>query len=463
MLGAVWLLTGCGASALEPGPDASPTPTPDARSVMDLVLSSEVPAADANAFVDVARESASSPTAVDASADAAGDARPLGSRPYQALSVVVGFEHTCALLDNHRVKCWGFNRSGELGIGDGFRRGDSPSDMGDALPFVDLGTGRTVTALAAGGETTCAILDEGSVKCWGNGALTGLPSADDIGNSPGQMGDALPAVNLGAGRRAVRIVLSTADACALLDDGSARCWGVHAPARVPSPVPFDATSPVRDLVAAGNGILVVYVDGHVSGLLNLDPPAAWSQDVAAIGGSGANVMGDGVDEDEGLIFGGTVWVIRTDGSVDIFGLTTTGAFVNQGDYYGLVASTAGPRAVAINLGDLPCVFFESGPPRCAAGYFNFPSCTPDWCQDYVANGDSPAYFHLELGNPVASIAPGAVMHACFVLSNGGVRCVGGFLEEFTPNDALGSSFDLLGTPGQYSWGPFHDIDLGTAP
>jgi hypothetical protein len=56
-----------------------------------------------------------------------------------------------------------------------------------------------------------------------------------------------------------------------------------------------------------------------------------------------------------------------------------------------------------------------------------------------------------------------VAHSCFVLSNGGVRCLGGFPGTFDPNPALGSSFDLINTKGQYSWGPFHDIDLGTAP
>ena len=75
--------------------------------------------------------------------------------------------HTCALLDDRTVKCWGYNASGQLGQGDAADRGDSPGELGDNLAAVDLGTGRTATAIAAGGYHTCAILDDASVKCWG--------------------------------------------------------------------------------------------------------------------------------------------------------------------------------------------------------------------------------------------------------------------------------------------------------
>ena len=43
-------------------------------------------------------------------------------------------------------------------------RGHAPGTMGNSLPEVDLGTGRTAVSLKAGGERTCAILDNGSLK-----------------------------------------------------------------------------------------------------------------------------------------------------------------------------------------------------------------------------------------------------------------------------------------------------------
>ena len=43
---------------------------------------------------------------------------------------------TCALLDNATLKCWGENTTGDSGIGDFNRRGDGPGEMGDNLPAV---------------------------------------------------------------------------------------------------------------------------------------------------------------------------------------------------------------------------------------------------------------------------------------------------------------------------------------
>ena len=50
-----------------------------------------------------------------------------------------GGTHTCVLLDNTSLKCWGYNVSGQLGLGDTANRGDGPNEMGDFLPAVDLG------------------------------------------------------------------------------------------------------------------------------------------------------------------------------------------------------------------------------------------------------------------------------------------------------------------------------------
>ena len=158
-----------------------------------------------------------------------GDALPavnLGTGRTAAAVSAGGSTHTCAVLDNGQVKCWGINLNGELGLGDQASRGDQPGEMGDALPPVTLGTGRTALHVSAGFGSTCAILDDHSVKCWGfNDAGTlGLGDRDSRGDEPGEMGDALPAVALGTGRSAVSLDVGSF-ACAVLDDGSAKCWG----------------------------------------------------------------------------------------------------------------------------------------------------------------------------------------------------------------------------------------------
>lgn len=145
-----------------------------------------------------------------------------------ARQVACGDGHTCALLDDGSVKCWGANFFGQLGLGDTERRGDVPGEMGAALPAVDLGTGRTATAVAAQHWFTCALLDDASVKCWGqntNGELGQGLVTDRIGTAAGQMGDDLSPVDLGAGRGVVQVATGKDSACAIADDSTLACWG----------------------------------------------------------------------------------------------------------------------------------------------------------------------------------------------------------------------------------------------
>ena len=109
-----------------------------------------------------------------------------------AALLVAGHHHTCALLPNELPQCWGWNEYGQLGLGDTSNRGDGV--MGDALPFVDLGSGRTAVALVAGSHHTCALLDNGLLKCWGrnDAGQLGLGDTSGRGGSSGEMGDALP-------------------------------------------------------------------------------------------------------------------------------------------------------------------------------------------------------------------------------------------------------------------------------
>jgi len=96
--------------------------------------------------------------------------------------------HTCALLDNASVKCWGRNEYGGLGIDNTTTMGDNSSEMA-LLPVVNLGTGRTATAISAGERHSCALLDNASVKCWGDnwyGSL-GIDNDTQMGDDSGEM------------------------------------------------------------------------------------------------------------------------------------------------------------------------------------------------------------------------------------------------------------------------------------
>jgi len=72
--------------------------------------------------------------------------------------------------------------------------------MGDALPAVDLGAGRSATAITVEDNRACAILQDGAIKCWGANSIgsLGLGDTEGRGDEPGEMGDALPLVDLPA-------------------------------------------------------------------------------------------------------------------------------------------------------------------------------------------------------------------------------------------------------------------------
>ena len=155
----------------------------------------------------------------------------------QVQSLAVGYFHTCALLTDGRVKCWGLNTSGEIGLGDDSwsKRliGDTPEEMGDGLPFIDFGKGLSPIELTAGGFYTCALFKQGRIKCWGfngHGEL-GLENIEGdryrVGDQPQEMGDQLPFVNLGAGMRVRSLSAGRTHTCVLLENGRVKCWGLN--------------------------------------------------------------------------------------------------------------------------------------------------------------------------------------------------------------------------------------------
>jgi len=218
-----------------------------------------------------------------------------------ALEVAAGYNHSCARLSTGNVKCWGRNADGQLGLGDTQNRGDTPGEMGANLPTVDLGAGRKALQLVAGAHFNCARLDNSQVKCWGeNGSgQLGLGDTQSRGDGPGEMGDNLPALDFGPGRTAVEIFAGGAHACALLDDNSLKCWGLNgngqlglgdAQSRGDGPGEMGANLPPVDLGANGRARLVSTSFGHTCARLDDGAVKCWGAN-----GNGQLGLGDSAD------------------------------------------------------------------------------------------------------------------------------------------------------------------------
>jgi len=188
--------------------------------------------------------------------DAVGDSQRRGAAPaqmgaalpavalgkgLQPIAVAAGSSHTCVLLAHAKIKCFGEGMYGVIGTGDTRSRGADPNDMGDALPFVELGSFRAAE-IVAGGLHACARSVDHRVKCWGNNhsGQLGLGHRDGPGGKPGQSraappgGDARPDVDLGASGTVIALASNSVTTCALLDRGRAadgaldhaiKCWG----------------------------------------------------------------------------------------------------------------------------------------------------------------------------------------------------------------------------------------------
>ncbi len=132
-----------------------------------------------------------------------------------ATAVTSGADHTCALLNPAYLRCWGSNNAGQLGLGNTTIIGDNENPT---LNTQLLGT--TATAVAAGGNHSCALLG-GAVRCWGYGldGQLGLGNTDDIGDNES------PTTNVNLGVNATAITAGDFHTCALLSGGAVRCWG----------------------------------------------------------------------------------------------------------------------------------------------------------------------------------------------------------------------------------------------
>ena len=121
----------------------------------------------------------------------------------------------CAVLDDASVWCWGSGDSYALGRGN-TTSSNIPVPIGRPGGWVD----KTVS-ISLGGQHSCELLSDGVVQCWGNqypagaSVLTGNPNYQE----------SEPAPVVGLARDAVLVASGGEHSCAILDNGSVQCWG----------------------------------------------------------------------------------------------------------------------------------------------------------------------------------------------------------------------------------------------
>lgn len=326
-------------------------------------------------------------------------------------TVSSGDAHTCALTGAGAVRCWGENSTGQLGVG----TNDGPARCGvlqlacSTVPVsAQLPSGVTATAIAGGGDHTCALTSAGDVLCWGD-------------NSAGQLGDGTTVrrtapvpVQLSGGANASAIATGWDHTCALTSAGGVQCWGMNRFGQLGTGTDAGPQLCGTAENACGTDPIVVQLPSGAPATAI----AAGNEITCALTGAGG-VLCWGLNE-EGQLGSGTDAGPQVCGSDELpcsttpfavqlpSGVTAT-AIGALGDHVCAVTGTGGLLCWGSNtwgkLGD----GVGRGPERCGSG-------------ERACSTIPIAVEGLTRG--VTAVAPGRE-HTCVLTSIGGVECWGG--------------------------------------
>lgn len=160
------------------------------------------------------------------------------------IAIAAGDAHVCALLNSGSVKCWGSNTRGQLGDG---------STTNSSTPVQVTGLTSGVVRVDAGLETTCAITSVGRALCWGNNQTYGAGLVTTDTNSDGELDPVLTpsqVTGLSSGVLAVSVsgertssTASSTHACAVLQYGDVVCWGSNSHGQLGTTVVGNTATP----------------------------------------------------------------------------------------------------------------------------------------------------------------------------------------------------------------------------
>ena len=187
--------------------------------------------------------------------------------------ITSGSSHSCAILDDGSIRCWGENSNGQLGDGS---RAPSLEPEKASTPL-----GRKAVEISAGSYHTCSIFDDGSVRCWGS-------------NEFGQLGDGTTierttpvSVDLGGGS-ALGISSGESHTCAVLNDNSVKCWGLNSNGQLGDGTTTDRSSPTLTDMGGEEVLLVSAGSYHTCAIMSDRSVMCWGDNWNGQIGDGTN-------------------------------------------------------------------------------------------------------------------------------------------------------------------------------
>lgn len=164
-------------------------------------------------------------------------------------TVTTGYLFSCGLTTGGGASCWGYNNVGQLGDGTITQR-NAPAVV------LDNATGSALTnatAIASGSDHTCALINDGKVKCWGSNAN------GELGN--GTLTNSNKAVEVSGLTNATAIAVGDNYSCALINDGSMKCWGLNSNYQLGNGTAVQSTTPVS-VLGISNAIAIATGNAH---------------------------------------------------------------------------------------------------------------------------------------------------------------------------------------------------------
>jgi alpha-tubulin suppressor-like RCC1 family protein len=179
------------------------------------------------------------------------------------VAIATGENHSCALTSGGAVKCWGDNASGQLGDGT-----QDPSDV----PLDVLELSADVAAIGLGDNHSCAVTTQGALKCWGSNSYqqaSGSASQSEIIKTPATvtgMGEGVATVDGGFGHT-----------CAVRTAGGAWCWGLNLNGQVGNDSIIAPPAPVTPSGLSAGVVRIEAGDNHTCALLENGSVRCWGE------------------------------------------------------------------------------------------------------------------------------------------------------------------------------------------